>query len=165
MVEASTSPPPKKKKFQLVAPFWALFLGLFWGFLSILLSMNVSSSEMPISTSCAEMLDPRHWVLGAWGRHGLWQGRGGLTSLVGRRNCLQPDRSTHGASQAGPVLGTGLWPSTHRDCILDGRERQLGSRGRKGNKPLILRLAPCPLINPSLGRSSTGTLESLPPST
>jgi len=84
--------------------------------------MNVSSSEMPISTSCAEMLDPRHWVLGAWGRHGLWQGRGGLTSLVGRRNCLQPDRSTHGASQAGPVLGTGLWPSTRRDCIwTEGR--------------------------------------------
>ena len=53
------------------------------GVLSILLSMNVSSSEMPISTSYAATLDPRHRVLGAWGRHGLWQGRGGLTSLVG----------------------------------------------------------------------------------
>ena len=126
------------------------------GFLSILLSIKVSSSEMPISTSYAAVLDPRHRVLGAWGRHDLWQGRGGLTSLVGRCNCLQPDRSPHGASQAGPVLGTGLWQSTHRVLHLDGRERQLGSRGRKGNKPLILRLAPCPLINPSLGHSSQG---------
>lgn len=115
-------PPPPKFFFQLVAPVWALFLGLFGVFLSILLSVKVSSSERPISTSYAATLDPRHRVLGAWGRHGLWQGRGGLTTLVGRRNCLQPDRATHGASQAGPVLGTGLWQSTHRDCIwTEGR--------------------------------------------
>jgi len=135
-------------------PGWQVFIR--GGFLSILLSIKVSSSEMPISTSYAAVLDPRHRVLGALGRHDLWQGRGGLTSLVGRCNCLQPDRSPHGASQAGPVLGTGLWQSTHRVLHLDGRERQLGSRGRKGNKPLILRLAPCPLINPSLGHSSQG---------
>ena len=31
----------------------------------------------------------------------------------------------------------------------DGRERQLGSRGQKGSKPLILSRALCPLVNPS----------------
>jgi hypothetical protein len=144
-VEASTSPPPKFFFFGLVASFGRSFWNLL-GFprisnFSTYLSKNVSSSEEPILTSDAAAFDPRHRVLGARGRHGLWQGRGGLTSLAGRRNCLHPDRS--GRAKARTVAVN----RSRRHS--DGRERQLGSRGQKGSKPLILSRALCPLVNPS----------------
>ena len=166
-VEASTSPPPKKI-FRLVASFGRSFWNLL-GFprissFSTYLSKNVSSSEEPILTSDAAAFDPRHRVLGARGRHGLWQGRGGLTSLAGRRNCLHPDRS--GRAKAWQALS---WePDRGRQHVTTafGREGEAaGVQGTKGEQASNIESGSLSPGEPQSFRcSSTGTLESLPPS-
>ena len=104
---------------------------------------------------------------GYWERGGATAfGKAAAASRLWLADAIVSNQTEPCMAQARQALSWEPDCGSQRIAIAFGRKGEAaGVQGTEGNKPLILRLAPCPLINPSLGRSSTGTRESLPPST
>ena len=96
------------------------------------------------------MLEPQHRVLGVRGRWDLWQGPSGLISLVGRRNCLRPDRGL----QRGVLQLLSREPDCGNQSVVTafgGVERQPrrgGHQGEQVSKSATCSLSPAqPLVS------------------